>query len=79
MLAVKSTGNYFVCSYLHRTAVSGAPGMVLPGYHPANLAMHAYPYMLAGQYMMPQVGEYPQSCDLTVTSLTHVVATSGWF
>lgn len=50
----KSTGNYFCVFLLRRTAVSGAPGMVLPGYH-ANLAMHAYPYMLAGQYMMPQV------------------------
>lgn len=38
-----------------RATVSGAPGMVLPSYH-TNLAMHAYPYMLAaGQYMMPQV------------------------
>jgi len=50
------------CCVVSRTTVSGAPGMVLPSY-PTNLAMHAYPYMLAaGQYMMPQVRLFVYVC-----------------
>lgn len=50
------------CCVVSRTTVSGAPGMVLPSY-PTNLAMHAYPYMLAaGQYMMPQVRLFVYEC-----------------
>ena len=72
--------------------MSGAPGMVLPGYHATNLAMHAYPYMLAGQYMMPQVcplvclsclsivGDFPYVTGHVIMITSSLVAiTSGWF